>query len=50
VPSRAYPEQAVRDIAEAARALGRGSQILRCIRVKKYSPGVLHSVVDARIE
>lgn len=50
VPSRAYPERAVRDIEEAARALGRRSQILKCIRVKKYSPGVLHSVVDARIE
>jgi len=50
VPTRMYPEQAISDIKEAARALGRRSQILKCIRVKKYSPGVVHCVVDARIE
>ena len=26
------------------------AEILRCVRVKKYSPGVVHTVVDARIE
>ncbi len=50
VPSWMHPKRAVCDIEEAARALGRRSEILGCIRVKKYSPGVVHSVVDARIK
>ena len=50
MPSWMYPKKAVCDIEEAARTLGRRSEVLRCIRVKKYSPGVVHSVVDARIE
>ena len=50
VPSWMYPKRAVCDVEEAARALGRRSQILGCVRVKKYSPGVVHCVVDARIE
>lgn len=50
VPSRMYPKQAVRDVEEAASALGRRSMILDCMRVKKYSPGVIHCVVDAKIE
>lgn len=50
VPSWMYPKRVICDIEEAARAIGRRSDILRCIRVKKYSPGVVHSVVDARIE
>jgi tRNA wybutosine-synthesizing protein 2 len=40
----------VRDVTEAAKVLGRRAEILRCVRVKKYSPGVVHAVVDARIE
>ncbi len=50
VPSWMYPQRAVGDIEEVARALGRRSRILNCVRVKKYSPGVVHCVVDARIE
>ena len=50
VPSWMYPKKAISDIEMAARVLGRQFQILNCIRVKKYSPGVVHSVVDARIE
>ena len=50
VPSWMYPQKAVCDIEEGARLLGRRSRILNCIRVKKYSPGVVHTVVDARIE
>ncbi len=50
IPSSMHPKKAICDIEEAARAIGRRFQILRCIRVKKYSPGVVHSVVDARIE
>ena len=50
IPSVMHPAQAVRDVTEAAKALGRRAEILRCVRVKKYSPGVVHVVVDARIE
>ncbi|HWQ19708.1 MAG TPA: class I SAM-dependent methyltransferase family protein [Methanotrichaceae archaeon] len=49
VPSWLYPQVLVNDISRAAQDLGRQAEILRCIRVKKYSPGVLHAVVDARI-
>jgi len=49
VPSWLYPHVLVNDISKAAQDLGRQAEILRCIRVKKYSPGVLHAVVDARI-
>lgn len=50
IPSRMHPAQAVHDVSEAARVLGRRAEILQCIRVKKYSPGVVHVVVDARID
>lgn len=49
VPTWLYPQVLVNDISKAAHDLGRHAEILRCIRVKKYSPGVLHAVVDARI-
>lgn len=49
VPSWLYPDLLVNDISRAAKDLGRQAEILRCVRVKKYSPGVLHAVVDARI-
>lgn len=50
VPSWLYPDAVMKDVTEAAAAAGRSAEILRCARVKKYSPGVLHSVVDARID
>ncbi len=50
VPSWKYPAAAVKDVIDAASALGRRAEILQCIRVKKYSPGMVHAVVDARIE
>lgn len=49
VPSWKFPDAAVMDISKAAKALGRDAEILRCSRVKKYSPGVVHAVVDARL-
>lgn len=49
IPSRKYPSQAINDVVEAAAALGRETDVLQCVRVKKYSPGVVHAVVDARI-
>lgn len=50
VPSWLYPAAAIDDVMNAAKALGRKAEILQCIKVKKYSPGVLHAVVDARID
>jgi len=40
----------VENIINAAKELGRGAEILEKIKVKKYSPGVWHVVVDARID
>jgi tRNA wybutosine-synthesizing protein 2 len=50
VASWRYPDAAVREVLEAAASLGRSAEILNCIRVKKYSPGVVHAVIDARID
>lgn len=49
VPSWKFPDGAIMDVSKAAKALGRDAEILRCSRVKKYSPGVVHAVVDARL-
>jgi tRNA G37 N-methylase Trm5 len=37
-------------VVEAAEKLGKRVEILNYARVKKYSPGVVHAVVDACIE
>jgi tRNA wybutosine-synthesizing protein 2 len=50
IPSRKYPEKAVKDVMDAAVAVGCRAKILQCIRIKKYSPGVVHTVVDAQID
>lgn len=50
VPSWLYPDAAIKDVTKAAEALGRRAEILQCTKVKKYSPGVLHAVVDVRID
>jgi tRNA wybutosine-synthesizing protein 2 len=44
-----YPAAAIRDVTKAAAALGCRAEILGCVLVKKYSPGVVHAVIDARI-
>jgi len=49
VPSWKFPDAAIGDVSKVARALGLSAEILGCTRVKKYSPGVVHAVVDARI-
>lgn len=49
IPSRKYPNYAIKDVVEAAEKLGKRVEILSFARVKKYSPGVVHAVVDARI-
>ena len=50
IPTVMHPARAVQDVTDAAKILGRRAEILRCVRVKKYSPGMVHAVVDARIE
>ncbi len=49
IPSWKFPDAAIEDVSEAAKALGLSAEILGYTRVKKYSPGVVHAVVDARI-
>lgn len=49
VPSWQYPNAAIKDVVDAAENMGRSVEVLNCARVKKYSPGVVHAVVDARI-
>ncbi len=50
VPEKLYPRRLEEDLAEAGERAGRSVKIERCARVKKYSPGILHAVVDARVE
>jgi len=50
VPSRLYPQAAIQEVVAAARSLGRRAEIVRCAKVKKFSPGVVHAVVDVRID
>ncbi|MDD3042909.1 MAG: class I SAM-dependent methyltransferase family protein [Methanosarcinaceae archaeon] len=49
VPEKLAESRPAARIREAAEALGKKVEILECRRIKKYSPGVLHVVVDARI-
>lgn len=49
VPSWQYPQSVIKDVVAATEALGRSAEIMGCARVKKYSPGVVHAVVDACI-
>ena len=50
IASRKYPAAAIRDVTEAAAELGCRAEIQNCVLVKKYSPGVVHAVIDARID
>jgi tRNA wybutosine-synthesizing protein 2 len=49
ISSKNYPDEAINDIIKVADRMDRKVEVLKCIRVKKYSPGVVHTVVDARI-
>ncbi|MDQ1261869.1 MAG: tRNA wybutosine-synthesizing protein 2 [Euryarchaeota archaeon] len=50
IPARMYPAAAIRDVTQAAAALGRRAEIQSHVLVKKFSPGVVHAVIDARID
>lgn len=49
VPENLAEERPVARIKEAAEALGKKVEILGLRKIKKYSPGVIHVVADARI-
>jgi len=49
VPSHQFPNLMAEEVLRAAEELGREGEILQAVRVKKYSPGVVHGVVDAKI-
>jgi tRNA wybutosine-synthesizing protein 2 len=49
-PEKLVFERPIRYVEEAAQAQGRSAEIVNTVKVKKYSPGVWHVVVDARIE
>jgi tRNA wybutosine-synthesizing protein 2 len=48
-PDKLVFDRPIQNIKEAAKEQGRSIKILDAIKVKKYSPGVWHVVVDARI-
>jgi len=45
-----FPERPVARIMEAAEKCGREAMVLESRKVKKYSPGVYHIVIDAEIQ
>ncbi|MDD4749980.1 MAG: class I SAM-dependent methyltransferase family protein, partial [Methanosarcinaceae archaeon] len=49
VPEKLAKRRPAARIKKTAKALGKKVEILECRRIKKYSPGVLHVVVDAWI-
>ena len=50
IPSWLYPQAAIQEVVEAAKSMDRRAEIVNCAKVKKFSPGVVHAVVDARID
>ena len=48
-PDKLVFDRPVNNITKAAEEQGRSAEVLETIKVKKYSPGVWHVVVDARI-
>lgn len=50
IPSSMYPAAAIRDVMLAAAASSCRAKILSHVLVKKFSPGVVHAVIDARID
>jgi tRNA wybutosine-synthesizing protein 2 len=48
-PEKLVFERPIRYVQEAAAAQGRSAEIVNTVKVKKYSPGVWHVVVDAKI-
>ncbi|MBP2029678.1 tRNA wybutosine-synthesizing protein 2 [Methanohalophilus levihalophilus] len=49
VPEKLFPERPVSRITKAALEKGKKVEILGFRRIKKYSPGVWHVVIDAKI-
>lgn len=49
IPSWQFPDAAIKEVSSASEKLGLNAEILGCTKVKKYSPGMVHAVIDARI-
>lgn len=49
VPRVLYPTRPIERVKEAVSERGREILSINCRRVKKYSPGVLHTVTDVRV-
>ncbi|MCC2509462.1 class I SAM-dependent methyltransferase [Methanimicrococcus blatticola] len=50
VHEKDFPERPVQRITEAAEKCGRNAVILESRKIKKYSPGVYHVVIDVEIQ
>ncbi|MCJ7445696.1 MAG: class I SAM-dependent methyltransferase family protein [Methanotrichaceae archaeon] len=50
MPSWHYPQAAIRDVDDAAKFLGYQPEIINISKIKKYAPGIVHAVLDARIQ
>ena len=50
VPEKLYPNRPIERIQQAAEQCGRRVAVLETRKIKKYSPGVYHVVVDAEIK
>jgi len=49
IPAWLYPQAAIKEVVDAAESLGGQTEILNITKIKKYAPGIVHVVVDARI-
>lgn len=50
VHERDFPERAIERIMKAAEKCGRNAVVLDSRKIKKYSPGVFHVVIDVKIQ
>jgi len=48
-PTQLAYQRSVQRIKDAAQACGRSIHVIECRTIKKYAPGVVHVVVDARV-
>jgi tRNA wybutosine-synthesizing protein 2 len=49
IPNWLYPQAAIKQVLDAAKSRGYQTEILDITKIKKYAPGIVHIVVDARI-
>jgi tRNA wybutosine-synthesizing protein 2 len=49
IPAWLYPQAAIKEVVDAAESQGCQTEILNITKIKKYAPGIVHVVLDARI-